>query len=55
MHYWIGALPAAHHLAVPSSYTLSLLPIISMVDNANRSEIDMFSTEQEYGQGYNDR
>ena len=20
MHYWIGALPTAHHLAVPSSY-----------------------------------
>jgi hypothetical protein len=28
-------------------YTLSLLAIISIADNANRSEIDMFSIEQE--------
>jgi hypothetical protein len=57
MHSWIGALPTAHHLAVPSSYTFSLLAIISIADNANRSEIDTFSTEQEYGpgRGYDDR
>jgi hypothetical protein len=55
MHYWIGALPTAHHLAVPSSHTLSLLAIISTADNAYRSEIDMFLIEQEYGRGYDDR
>jgi hypothetical protein len=42
----------AHHLAVPSSFTLSLWATISTADNAKRSEIDMFSTEQEHGRGY---
>ena len=55
-HYWIGALPTyCTPLGRAEFLTLSLLAIISMADKANRSEINMFLTEQEYGRGYDDR